>query len=417
MTPEVKVEVAFGFGPYDPEPLAIDWDEITSDVFEISITRRREPEFARFPASTATVLLRNEDRTYDPLNTSSPYYGQLLPNVPIRITATVDSTDYPVWRGYVDGWPTVWSEGGFAAEVQVAATDAFKLLAERFMPDHLEKFIDSFAPGFPDYWARMDRAVDNVLINDGTMGYNGVALAALDVVDPLVQTSSGTWTISAVIQVNGRGFRGIFETEHAAGTMPVVFAVNSYSAGSNTISFLIDGGSANISGNSGIDVGNGGIYHVVLVRSTINAYLYVHGQLDTFIANVSATGYEAAAGGRHLIGRSPLGATATGPEIVIDEVTAWRGTALTVTQVADLYEALTVGFSVEQDTGLAIDAVLDEIGWLPGLRGSIDGEVVVKLPANPARTGVLELLHRIADSEGGRFYIDKEGKVVQESRS
>src|SRR5574343_460200 len=452
MTPEVKVEVAFGFGPYDPEPLAIDWDEITSDVFEISITRRREPEFARFPASTATVLLRNEDRTYDPLNTSSPYYGQLLPNVPIRITATVDSTDYPVWRGYVDGWPTVWSEGGFAAEVQVAATDAFKLLAERFMPDHLEKFIDSFAPGFPDYWARMDRAVDNVLINDGTMGYNGVALAALDVVDPLVPTSTGalrlpalncpdaglylssgyfpildvatddgtssdTWTISAVIQVNGRGFRGIFETEHAAGTMPVVFAVNSYSAGSNTISFLIDGGSANISGNSGIDVGNGGIYHVVLVRSTINAYLYVNGQLDTFSANVSATGYEAAAGGRHLIGRSPLGATATGPEIVIDEVMAWRGTALTVTQVADLYEALTVGFSVEQDTGLAIDAVLDEIGWLPGLRGSIDGEVVVKLPANPARTGVLELLHRIADSEGGRFYIDKEGKVVQESRS
>jgi hypothetical protein len=124
-----------------------------------------------------------------------------------------------------------------------------------------------------------------------------------------------------------------------------------------------------------------------------------------------------AATGRHLIGRSPLGATATGPEIVIDEVMAWRGTALTVTQVADLYEALTVGFSVEQDTGLAIDAVLDEIGWLPDLRGSIDGEVVVKLPANPARTSVLELLHRIADSEGGRFYIDKEGKVVQESRS
>lgn len=452
MTPDVKVEVAFGFGPYDPEPLALDWDDITDDVLEIEITRGRESEFEHFPASTATVLLRNEDRTYDPLNTGSAYYGQLLPNVPIRITATVDSTDYPLWRGYVDGWPTIWREAGFAAEVQVSATDAFKLLAERFMPDYLDSFLDSFAPGRPDYWARMDRAVDNVLINDGTMGYNGVALAALDAVDPLVATSTGalrlpalncpdaglylysgyfpildvatddvtsgdTWTISAVIQVNGRGFRGIFETEHAAGTLPVVFAVNSYTAGANTISFFIDGGSANITGNSGIDVGDGGIYHVVLVRSGINAYLYVNGRLDTFSANVSATGYEAAAGGRHLIGRSPLGATATGPEIVLDEIMAWRGTALSGTQIADLYAALTVGFSVEQDTGLAIDAVLDEISWLPDLRGSIDGEVIIKLPANPGGTSVLELLHRIADSEGGRFFVDPEGKIVHQSRS
>lgn len=455
MTPEVKVEVAFGFGPYDPEPLALDWDDITSDVFEISVTRGRQTEFERFPASTATVLLRNEDRTYDPLNTAGAYYGQLLPNVPIRITATVDSTDYPIWRGYVDGWPTVWTEAGFAAEVQVAATDAFKLLAERFMPDTLRTWLDAtFTPGLPGFWARMDSAVDNVLVNDGTVGYDGVALAALDTVDPLVPTSTkalrlpalncpdagqylysgyfpikevvaddvttgDTWTISAVIQVNGRGFRGIFETEHAAGTLPVVFAVNSYTTGSgvNTLSFLVDGGLANISGNSGKDVGDGSIHHVVLVRSGTGVYLYIDGVLDTIGSNPSATGYETAARGRHIIGRSPLGATALGPEIVIDEIMAWPGTALSGTEVAELYEALTVGFAEEVSTGIAVDRVLDEVFWLPDLRSSLLGEVIVKLPANPAGRGVLELLQLIADSEGGRFYVDKEGKLYHESRS
>lgn len=453
MTPEVKVEVAFGFGPYDPEPLAMDWDDITSDVFEISVTRGRESEFERFPASTATILLRNEDRTYDPLNTSSPYYGQLLPNVPIRITATVDSTEYSVWRGYVDGWPTVWSEAGFAAEVQVAATDAFKLLAERRMPDTLRTWLDgTFTPGLPGFWARMDNAIDNVLVNDGTVGHDGVALAALDAVDPLVPTSTAalrlpalvcaeaaeytyaayfpikdvvlddvttgdTWTISAVVQFNGRGFRGIFETEHQANNPLVVLSTNNYSARVNTIGFYIDGGLANITGTSGKDVGDGAVHHIVLVRSGTGAYLYIDGVLDTIGSNPSATGWETGSTGRHIIGRSPLGPTTQGPEIVIDEIMAWPGTALSGTQVAELYDALTVGFSEEVSTGIAIDRVLDEIFWLPDLRSSLLGEVIVKLPANPAGRGVLELLQLIADSEGGRFYVDKEGKLYHEPRS
>lgn len=451
MTPEVKVEVAFGFGPYDPEPLSMDWDDITDDVFEITVTRGRQSEFERFPASTATILLRNEDRTYDPLNTAGAYYGQLLPNVPIRITATVDSTDYPVWRGYVDGWPTVWSEAGFAAEVQVAATDAFKLLAERRMPDKLETFFDTFTPGRPEFWCRMDRATDNVLLNDGSYP-DGVTLAALDEVAPLVPTSMAalrlpalncpiaaqyqvagyfpittvvsddvttgdTWTISVVIQANGRGFRGVFETEHDGADLPVLLTISNLSGSFNQLGFSIDGVGGWLTGLSGVDVGDGGIYHVVLVRSGTGAYLYINGRLDILDNNPAATGYQTASYGRHLVGRSPLGPTQTGPEIVVDEIMAWPGTALSGTQVADLHEVLTVGFSAERATGYAIDSVLDEIGWLPDLRSSLLGEVIVKLPHNPAGTSVLELCQLIADSEGGRFYVDKEGKIYHESRS
>ena len=109
MTPEVKVEVAFGFGPYDPEPLAMDWVDITSDVMEIHTVRGRQAEFENFTAGTCSIILYDENRTYDPLNTavgSWGLYGVLKANTPIRITAEIDSTTYPVWRGYTDEWRT-----------------------------------------------------------------------------------------------------------------------------------------------------------------------------------------------------------------------------------------------------------------------------------------------------------------------
>lgn len=75
-TPAPIVEVAFGFGPYD-EPTGSDWVDITEDVYEVTVQRGRDSEFDSFPASTATVCLYNDDRTYDPLNLSGPYVESL----------------------------------------------------------------------------------------------------------------------------------------------------------------------------------------------------------------------------------------------------------------------------------------------------------------------------------------------------
>ena len=55
---------------------------------------------------------------------------QLVPMVPLRARATFAGTTYNLWSGFADGWlpATVTYEGGYA-ELTVAGTDAFKVLA------------------------------------------------------------------------------------------------------------------------------------------------------------------------------------------------------------------------------------------------------------------------------------------------
>jgi hypothetical protein len=157
-TPVLKVEIAPGFGPYD-EPTGGDWVDITEDVFGVSVRRGRGSEFSQFNAGTATVSLYNDDHKYTPALSSL----DLEPNMPIRILAEVNSTDYPVWRGVVDGFPVRFSEGGARAEVELPCTDVFKTLAERPMPDTLAQDLASLSTGVPQNWFRMDVAAPKLL--------------------------------------------------------------------------------------------------------------------------------------------------------------------------------------------------------------------------------------------------------------
>lgn len=67
----------------------------------------RQRDDADWPAAEATLTLKNDDRLFDPENTSSTYYGQLKPLVPFRIRATYDGggTYDDQYYGFVDsGW-------------------------------------------------------------------------------------------------------------------------------------------------------------------------------------------------------------------------------------------------------------------------------------------------------------------------
>ena len=86
--PAAVVEIAFDDGPYVVSPT---WTDVTAYVRELTIDRGVNDDWNLVASGSATVVLSNRDRRFDPFYTSGPYYGKLLPRRQIRIRATHSS--------------------------------------------------------------------------------------------------------------------------------------------------------------------------------------------------------------------------------------------------------------------------------------------------------------------------------------
>jgi hypothetical protein len=153
--PTPVVQIAFNDGPYVVSPT---WTDISSDVYSMTTERGRSDDWGTFYGS-ATVTLDNRARTYDPFNTSSPYWDnvnnrtKLTPRRQIRILAIDPNTmvAHPVFRGFVNGWPPVWTAAGQDSTVTLSCFDAMGLLASDAQPvDWSRSYILSTAPRH--YW-------------------------------------------------------------------------------------------------------------------------------------------------------------------------------------------------------------------------------------------------------------------------
>lgn len=139
-TVEVAFELTVGDTPYfrlnDPVKGVLDnldyrlagpiWIDITDRVADVSIKRGKNRELERYNAGNASITLHNEDRTFDPLNLSSPYVGNIIPRRGVRITTSgvVDFT------GVIEDWNLDYDVSGKSNAV-IVASDAFSLLAQQ----------------------------------------------------------------------------------------------------------------------------------------------------------------------------------------------------------------------------------------------------------------------------------------------
>ena len=445
-TPTPVVEVAFGFGPYD-EPSPGDWIDVTDYVLEVSTQRGRESEFEQFPAGTATVTLLNDARQFDPLNTTGDHYGDLVANVPIRIYADLDGTDHHVWRGFVDGWPAEYTDGGYRSEVKVQCTDAFKILAERPMLDTFATFLADFEA--PVAWYRFETMADQTLLNDLSVGQPGRVVAQVDLVEGLNVNSesalrippqwseyadtferavefpissnadnlmAGTsWTISVWAQGNEPGLRGIFDFIGPSGAFRGGIHFHATAPAGRIRVYVDNGVGTTINAITPTVLTDGLPHHIVAVRFGTSVFVYVDGLHAVTGANAAMSAAIDGAGGRNWIGRTSTG-PAEYPGITVDDLMAWDR-ALSETEIAELHQAMSVGEAVTQAAGTAIHTILDEVGWPASLRAVDVGEAVVRLPANLVGYTALDLLQNVTRSEGGRLYVDAEGKVTFHSRS
>jgi len=154
--PTPTVEIALDHGPYEPNPT---WTDITPWCWSMTIDRGRSDDWGDFDGS-ATVVLNNRDRRFDPYNTSSPYWNsgtgttKLLPRRQIRIRAQTNDGGTPVthdvFRGFVDGWAPSWTDAGTNSTVTLSCFDALQFLAAEQLPaDWSRNYILSTNPHLP----------------------------------------------------------------------------------------------------------------------------------------------------------------------------------------------------------------------------------------------------------------------------
>ena len=153
--PTTQVYIAFNDGPYVASPT---WTEVTTYVRQINTQRGRQNELSDFESGNATVVLDNRSRIFDPFFTTGTYYGKLLPRRQIKIEATISSVVYPVFRGFVEGWPVSITDAGYDTTVTVQCFDALGLLADEEMPDDItDAYILSLNPR---HYYKLDDPID-----------------------------------------------------------------------------------------------------------------------------------------------------------------------------------------------------------------------------------------------------------------
>jgi len=149
-TPHLGVSIDFANGPAFGNPLILD-DPTTplgigiladapADVVDVSdialrvSTRRgRNRILNNFEAGTATVVLEDANGDWNPQNTSSPYYGKLLPLRKIRIWADYDdgggTSRYYIFSGYITSYDNSFRLGiDEISSVTLQCIDGFRLL-------------------------------------------------------------------------------------------------------------------------------------------------------------------------------------------------------------------------------------------------------------------------------------------------
>ena len=100
--------------------------DITDKVRSVSTKRGKNRELDRYSAGNATVSLNNEDRAFDPLNTASIFYGNIIPRRQIRIR----SGGYDQFNGVIEDWNLGYDISG-KSNAEIVAADGFTLLAQQ----------------------------------------------------------------------------------------------------------------------------------------------------------------------------------------------------------------------------------------------------------------------------------------------
>lgn len=434
--PTYRVEIALGTAPLTAPGV---WTDISSYVRGIQIRRGRDHELAQSQAGECTIRLRNTDRRFDPSYASGPYFGTILPMRQIRVTATHNAVDYPLFYGYIEDWSQTWPGRPISAigdaECVVHAVDGFKLLSLYQLKNTYPTEV--IADG-PDAYYRLDETPVPIIVNgiggpaywahNGTFGAVGPLTGGATAYQAAVGTGV-TDTIPFVAGGAASGSNPTFEFWIYVVGLPVGnvflmgngnFALGSYgsmliqlAASGQLTHYWGDVGSGPSATDAGWTLGTGAWTHVAFVHDS-------SGNI-TFYKNGAATGAVVAAGvatptfdmGTVL----NLAGAQVGSEIAYARFAhmAAYNYPLPAARIKAHYSA-TFSVLAASQAGAQVTLLLDQIGWPAGLR-SIDTGVPWMQQFDPAGSALTHLLAICEDSERGLLQMSADGNVTFHDRA
>lgn len=437
--PTITVECAFGSTWQTASPT---WTNITSYVMDddgVQWSRGRGRDSESIQAGTATLSVWNRDDRFTPGYTAGPYGANVVPLVPIRITAVWSAVTYNLWRGFVREWRPTWSEFGNPT-VQLDCVDALRVFGQTTVRSHYFDEVLALAPTY--YWSLQDANVPTYTVSDLTgNGHTGSYTATISYVpgegagvrpgslgsfdlsdnfaDLAVSTTtaasqiSGTadftvalwWNSDGQDMTGGTGGNRKFFQQSVSGSNYVIVY---YDAVTFKVGFQLYNGvtTQTLISSSGLFPGNP--HFIVATRNGSTLTLYVDGtaraSLTSAALSITATtqdwGIDSLGAAQNMRGRIS--------DLVCDTNSAW-----TSTDVADLYKA-GMGYYGETPT-TRVARILDNIGWPAGSRDLDPAPNWVSrapnMPPWPEDTGVLAMLQDCVTCTDGDAYVDAAGQV------
>lgn len=415
---------------YDWEPIPTLDDRCRA--MSLSYDIGRTSELDKFPPARLTAVFRNHDRALDPEHTLGPYYGQLLPRVPVRLQLDVGSGMVDQFYGFIEtGWKqTVQKPLSILCEIDLV--DLLGVLEGEKLPATAYD-VEVLADRPKAFW-KLDEEAGVQMADSSGYGNDGFRDNG-EPVDPLVFGGVKGFSAPHVGDHRGR-FIGedlpagppcsieawIKVPRVATEEKMIVVAQRDGSLGSGLFveiatsttgspngELLVDfgglGGGYRVRGDTRID--DNRVHHIVVTISDLTAAgvkLYVDAveQTKTTVSGTTPGAWpghywwSVANTVDNTFGDWGLGG-------VIDEVAVYDR-VLPQERVTEHYTAGTTAFGGER-TGERITRVLDIIGLPESMRDIAVGDTSVG-PASYGSDSVGSYLARVVESEQGFLYVN-----------
>lgn len=415
----ITVDAGFGSNPFDDSLI---WTDITEDVRTIHTERGKQYELDRIDQGIATLELENFDGKYNAHNTTSPYFPNVKPMVPIRIRAVYNGSVYPVWSGFVERWPVSTTPDNSLVSVQCA--DLFKPLA---MADVAQENRTTAVEALnPVAWWRFADETDTVGGHD--LSFAGTPTEGVDGywAGDLATTFDGTDDAATVTSQNDviregldKSYEFWVKPTSSSATFENILDITSTTLG-NRAALLYDGSGQRFLFHNGIvpvTAAPNEWHHVAMTFTASGTVwqFYVNG---VFVGSTSFPGFSPVTTSTTVyVGRDSGGAASSFFQGDISEIVVYP-TVLTVPQIQGLYNTQNEGFAT-QLTGERIEFILAESEFLGAPVTTFDldpGQTVMSGVNSPTDVTALEAIQQAVDTERGWFYIAADGTPTFRNR-
>lgn len=441
--PTLKVEIAFASDPLDETPTWVDVSAYVRQNPGVSVQRGRPGEPGQPDnAGVCTFTLSNRDRRFDPTYAAGPYAGQLRARKQVQVTATWSAVDYPVFRGFVSGFPVTGAAMGMDSVVEVVCYDALGFLAgDRLTSDPLYDYVDPTLIGAGAWWRNVsaehwyDAASASAILDLNVVGdlrpgkslaaglqsssweSDGASYATTSKRGTLYDYSFGWWMQTTskgpISAASNEPDLTLFSYDPADSTLQWTATVDS----SGFLHLDSQNGADVTSLTTSVVVADGSV-HFIMITCYINDFVvYVDGVADAGLVvdstDCSDIALENVGAGWITVNETgqaiaPIPRAAWG--VVLQDVLYSPGYIYSAAEVATMYQ-LGLGYAVESTADRAT-RILDDAGWPAAWRSiatDTRGQVGELIYSGQL---VLTGLQQVERSEQGRIFAAKDGTLT-----